>query len=215
VAPDGQVVERRELPVYSTAQGQQTVRLMVPFAVYEYTEPGRYAVDVYQAGSEADQVRLAAGRVTHSRRLPRPRIAERQDVVLGDGLVRFLGHRLRPTKRIQPGDEVTVDLFWQAQRRPDVAYTVFVHLLGGYNAATGGPVWAQDDGPPLEGGHPTTRWRPGQTVADRHTLVLPEDMPPGAYAIEVGLYDGRTGERLSVPESDQDRILIGEIQITQ
>jgi hypothetical protein len=118
-------------------------------------------------------------------------------------------------KQARPGDEVTVDLFWQAERRPEIDYTVFVHLLGGYNPATGGPVWAQDDRWPLDGGHPTTRWLPGQVVADGHTLALPDEMPPGSYAIEVGLYDARTGERLSVVGSDQDRILIGEIQITQ
>ena len=132
---------------------------------------------------------------------------------MGDGLIRFLGYRVRPIERIRPAEKMTIDLFWQAQRRPDKDYTVFVHLLGGYNPATGGPVWAQDDRQPLAGGHPTTRWLPGQTVADRHDLVLPKEIPPGTYTVEIGLYDASNGARLGVAGSDQDRILIGEIQI--
>jgi hypothetical protein len=215
VAPNGQTVERWTASVPSATQADRVVRSMVPFAIYEYTMPGRYAIEVHRSGNSTDRVRLAAGRVTHSRRLPRLKIAQPSDVSVGDGLVRFLGYRMRPTERVRPGTRVVIDLFWQAQRRLDTEYTVFVHLLGDYNPATGGPVWAQDDGYPLEGGHPTTRWLPGQTVADRHTVHLPEDIPPGIYAVEVGFYDASSGERLSVENSEQDRILIGEIEIGQ
>jgi hypothetical protein len=215
VAPDGRVADRRELSIPAVAEKDRAVRLMVSFAVYEYTLPGHYAIEVYPAGKDTDRVRIAAGRVTHSRRLPRCEADRSRDVSLGDGLVRFLGYRVRPVKRVRPAARMTVDLCWQAQRRLVTEYTVFVHLLGRYNPVTGGPVWAQDDSQPMGGGHPTTRWLPGQTVVDRHVLVLPDDIPPGTYAIEVGLYDASTGERLSVSDSDQDRILISEVQITQ
>jgi hypothetical protein len=215
VAPDGQVVERQELYAAERAQGEHTVRLMAPFAVFEYTMPGRYVIEVYPAGDDSNRMRLAVGKVTNSRRLPKLKIAHRRDVSVGEDLVRFVGYGVRPSERVGSGGKVTVDLFWEAQRPVDRDYTVFVHLLGGYNPATGGPVWAQDDGYPLDGGHPTTRWLPGRTIADRHTLVLPAEIPSGVYSIEVGLYDALTGERLSVVDSDQDRILIGEVQITQ
>jgi 4-amino-4-deoxy-L-arabinose transferase-like glycosyltransferase len=215
VAPDGHVVDRREVAAPTMPQDSGTVRLMAPFEVYSYTVPGPYSFDVYPAGNGANRVRFAAGRVTHSQRLPRAKIDQPGDVSVGDGLIRFLGYRMRPSERVRPGGQVTVDLLWQAQRRPDTDYTVFVHLLGGYNPATGGPVWAQDDSYPLDGGHPTTRWLPGQIVTDRHILDLPDGIPPGIYPVEVGLYSAVTGERLSVADSEQDRILIGEIQIVQ
>ena len=215
VAPDGQIVERQELDMPAAPEGERNVRLLASFAVYKYTMPGRYTVHVYPVAGDAKGVRLKVGRVTHSRRLPRFEIAQRREVSLGEDFFQFLGHRVHPTERVRPGGTVVVDLFWQALRRPDREYTVFVHLLGGYNPATGGPVWAQKDSQPLDGGHPTPRWLPGQTVADRHTLVLPQNIPPGTYSIEVGLYDASSGDRLSVSDSDQDRILIGEIQITQ
>ena len=80
--------------------------------------------------------------------------------------------------------------------------------------ATGGPVWAQNDSWPLSGGHPTTRWLPGQIVVDRHTVDVPEGTQAGVYQIHVGFYNALTGERLSVPDADQGRIVIGEIRIT-
>ena len=106
-----------------------------------------------------------------------------------------------------------MDLHWQARERLDKDYTVFVHLVGDYNPATGGPVWAQDDSWPLAGGHPTSRWLPGETVAERHVVEVPEGTPPGRYQIHVGLYDALTGERLSISDADPDRIVIGEIEI--
>jgi hypothetical protein len=125
---------------------------------------------------------------------------------------------LRPPDRIRAGKTLQVDLYWQAQRPLQTEYTAFVHLLGGYNPATGGPVWAQSDSLPLDGGHPTTRWLPGQIVADRHDLYVPEGTPPGTYQIEAGLYDPTTLERLSVVDqagNRADRILVGEIQVNQ
>jgi 4-amino-4-deoxy-L-arabinose transferase-like glycosyltransferase len=215
VAPDGQVVEHQEYDLPATPEGESTFRLMASFAVYEYTMSGRYTANVYPAADDSMHVQLKAGRVTRSRRLPHAKVAQGQEISLGGDLVRFLGYRVKPVGRARPGDTLVIDLVWQAVRRPDKEYTVFLHLLGSYNPATGGPVWAQEDSQPLGGGHPTTRWLPGEVVTDRRTLLLPEDLPLGTYSIEAGLYDASSGERLSVENSDQDRILIGEIQITQ
>ena len=95
-------------------------------------------------------------------------------------------------------------------------YTVFVHLLGPFNPATGGPVWAQHDGQPLGGQYPTHSWLTGRVVKDRHVLTLPPDMPPGEYQVEVGLYDLASGMRLPVipPDGMRDtRILLDAVRI--
>jgi len=218
VAADGQVVDRQMLDLPEMAGSGQTARVGASFAVYTYTAPGPYWAEIYSAKSEGDRIRLPTGQVTQSRSLSRPEIVNRQEAWLGDGLVRYLGYRLRPSDRIQAGQTLVADLYWQAQRPLQTEYTVFVHLLGGYNPATGGPVWAQSDSLPLAGGHPTTRWLPAQIVPDRHQVRIPAEMPPGMYQIEAGLYDPATMERLNVVDSagnHADRILVGEIQVDQ
>ena len=209
---EGQIVEQQVLSVPATGAARYGLRVTPSFAVYDYTAPGCYWLDVYERGTQ-DHVRIPAGCVTQSRRLPEYKIDRPKDVWMGNGLIHFLGYGTSPEAEIRVGRALTVDLHWQTQRRLETDYTVFVHLLGEYNPATGGPVWAQDDGYPLDSGYPTTRWLPGQVIADRHLLDIPPDTPPGIYEIEVGLYDALTGERLSINGRAEDRILIGTVQI--
>jgi hypothetical protein len=219
IGPEEQAIETQEIEVPLTPEPGAVVRLMASFAVYGNTTPGRYRAEVYALDGGPSQaagarVRLPVGRVTQSRRLPRQEVAQSLEAELGEGRVRFLGFGLQPADAIVAGEPLTVALHWQALEPLDVEYTVFVHLVGGYNPATGGPVWAQDDSWPLAGGHPTTRWLPGQVVVDRHVLDVPAETPDGTYQIHVGLYNALTGERLSVTDADQDRIVIGEITTT-
>ncbi|MFI5268439.1 MAG: hypothetical protein ACHQ7M_13790, partial [Chloroflexota bacterium] len=80
-----------------------------------------------------------------------------------------------------------VVLQWRALTRPAADYTVFVHALD-----SSGKLAVQADGPPLGGNFPTGTWLPGETILDRHTLSL----PPGAYTLQVGLYELATLQRL-------------------
>ena len=77
---------------------------------------------------------------------------------------------------------------------------------------TAGPVWAQHDSEPLEGGWPTTQWFVDYLIADSHTLDIPAETPPGAYQIEVGMYDTLTHARLPVTDAQGqpsgDRVLL-------
>jgi len=36
---------------------------------------------------------------------------------------------------------------------------------------------------------PTQGWVPGEIITDPVTLTLPPELPPGDYALEIGLYD--------------------------
>jgi 4-amino-4-deoxy-L-arabinose transferase-like glycosyltransferase len=204
------VIERQTMSVPAGERGTQVVRSMPAFAVYEYTAPGHYWIDVYAVDKGTDRIRLPTGRVTQSRRLPGANIAVRQEAQVDDGRIQFLGYRLSPSGRVRAGDTLSVELYWQAGQALDRDYTAFVHLLGPFNVATGGPVWAQDDSPPLGGGHPMTRWLPKQVIPDRHRLRIPDTAPPGPYQIEVGFYDVLTGKRLSVSGSAEDRILLDQ-----
>ena len=124
------------------------------------------------------------------------------------------GYDLEP-EVARPGGSLYVTLYWRALGPVPGDYTVFTHLLGPYNPATGGPLWAGHDGKPLGGSYPTSRWAAGEWVLDQHELPLPADLPSGTYQLEAGMYLLATGERLPV-EADgvqDDRVLLGEVKV--
>lgn len=92
-----------------------------------------------------------------------------------------------------PGIDLT--LYWQTAVAQPASYKIFVHVV---DPATGSIV-AQSDHIPRGWHYPTTAWQPGEIVADR--LTLP-DVPPGRYALRVGLYDEATGARVPVRGQD-------------
>ena len=113
------------------------------------------------------------------------------------GQIRLLGYDLDCDER--PG-ACELRLYWQAQARLQVSYTVFVQLLG-----PSGDVRAQVDSVPQGGGYPTIWWLPGEIVADTYTLDLPPDAPDNTvYRLIVGWYDPETGVRLPVPGTGTD-----------
>ena len=92
-----------------------------------------------------------------------------------------------------PGGAVTVRLLWRDVAALSQSYTVFVHL-----DSMAGKLVAQHDGLPAAGLQPTNTWQPGALIDDRHALVLPPDLAPGAYHLDVGLYRGQ--QRLALPD---------------
>ncbi len=82
-----------------------------------------------------------------------------------------------------PGDTLRLTLLWEALGRLVEDYSVSVKLLD-----VDGAVLAQQDSGPQGGQHPTSRWRPGERIADRHELKIPLDIPLGQYQLQVSLY---------------------------
>jgi hypothetical protein len=121
------------------------------------------------------------------------------------------GYRLTPTVTEDGRPAAEVILNWRALARSDRVYYVFVHLL----SADGARV-AQSDDIPARQAYPTTCWQAGQRLGDAHLLILPPDLPAGAYAMQVGLYLLDSGQRLpavreGAPEADfvqVDRVLV-------
>lgn len=124
--------------------------------------------------------------------------------------IALLSSQVQAARPARPGDSVQITLRWRALATPARSYTVFVHLLG-----PGGKVAAQRDSPPLNGGFPTDRWTPGETIVDRYALAIPAQASPGIYTVEIGMYQPDTGQRLAVgPTPDKDnRIVIGEVSV--
>ncbi|MEE8392396.1 MAG: glycosyltransferase family 39 protein [Anaerolineae bacterium] len=185
-------------------------RYDVPFPV-AYGPAGQYQFTL------ADGTVLAQMTMRNTDSVPHEGVIQHPlPVQLGDAAVHigFLGYDLAP-KRPAPGDELVVTLYWQAPSPIALPYTVFVQLVGPHNPDTGNPLWGQHDGPPVEGTFPTDRWPAGLIVRDRHPLVIAPTTSPGDYQLIAGMYDPGTGERLTVPNTSDNAILLQTITITE
>jgi 4-amino-4-deoxy-L-arabinose transferase-like glycosyltransferase len=141
---------------------------------------------------------------------PEPRLAVAAGN-LGD-LAGLVGYDAPQPAQVTAGSNLPLTLTWECLGAFDSDYTVFVHLAD----ADGHPL-AQADGPPLSGAYPTRFWDVGERLADPHTLTVPDDVPPGAYELRVGMYLPGTGERLPVLDANDqmrgDYISLGRIQV--
>jgi hypothetical protein len=151
----------------------------------QHSEPLRRLRDLYQQhGAPA-----AAERLAH-------RLADeyappvRAEARFGR-VVRLLGYGLEPPAP-RAGDELALAYYWQALAPAAENLAVFVHFV------RDGEIRFQQDHQPLDGRHPTSRWVAGELVRERARIRLPRTLPAGEYAIEVGLWNPRTGKRLPV-----------------
>jgi len=112
------------------------------------------------------------------------------------------------TTNLHPGASLPILLQWQADQPLPTNYTVFVHLIG----ADGKIVAQHDSYPTWLTAQPTSQWLPGQPILDRHTLTLPNDLPPGNYTLLAGLYNAETMERLALPNGN-DTFILTQLEI--
>ncbi len=118
--------------------------------------------------------------------------------------IELLGYEAPPAR---PGESLQVTLYWRCLAPVEKDYTVFNHLLDVQGARV-----AQQDDPPANRFYPTSQWRPGEVIVDRHTIVLPADAPPGDYQLAVGLYELATMQRVPVPGGG-DAVVLAPIVI--
>lgn len=117
---------------------------------------------------------------------------------------------------IRPGQTINLNLHWLCLDYAEESYTIFVHLIDGANQ----PLVALDY-TPLGGSAPTylwiPKWLPGQQFTDPYRLTIPPTLPPGNYAIEVGLYEMVSQRRLhsSDPAGNLtgDRYILGGVTV--
>lgn len=117
---------------------------------------------------------------------------------------------LAADRRILPGQDVAeVTLYWLALRDIGENLKAFVHVLG-----PDGAVIAQHDGDPVGGFTPTSRWRQGEIIRDRHEVALPAGLPAGDYNLRAGLYRFETLHNLAVdPPTADSRVDIGVLTV--
>jgi hypothetical protein len=97
------------------------------------------------------------------------------------------------TTALRSDDLLTVTLSWEAIALPERDYTLFIHVLDEAGRKVG-----QVDVPPGDPRAPTGAWRPGMVVGSVQQVPLQADLPPGRYAVLIGLYDPETFARLPV-----------------
>jgi hypothetical protein len=70
---------------------------------------------------------------------------------------------------------------------------------------------------PAQGTYPTTDWLSGEVVTDRLQIPVDAVSPSGTYALEVGLYNAVSGERLAVVDAQGqvlgNRILLSSVKL--
>jgi hypothetical protein len=116
----------------------------------------------------------------------------------------------------EPGDTIHLTLEWQSLASPEDSYTVFVHLID-----TADQPLITLDYTPLGGSTPThlwiPKWLPGQRLLDPYRIQIREDIPPGTYYLEVGLYEMTSRRRLHISDQNGnlngDRYILGTIEV--
>ncbi len=112
--------------------------------------------------------------------------------------------------QLNPGDTLTFKLFWTSTAPANNYWSVFSHLVD----AKTGEVVGQHDKVPYDGVYPPNRWWPAQIIDDQYEIHIPEEVSPGAYHINVGMYDWQNGNRLDLITSDNEQIPDNVLQLT-
>lgn len=188
----------RSFPVAPARLSASGGRQQVDLHLLPDLPPGRYQVAVQPAaGQPFDIGSLALIRPRSSPDASAEEIAHPLDLRLGPA-IRLAGYDLAQDS-LAAGDALVMTLYWQTDQPLAARYKVFTHLLGQvFNAGTGNFIWGQVDSEPVGGEAPTTAWTPGEIIADRYTIAVAADAPPGQYTLEIGLYGLVNGQRLPV-----------------
>lgn len=144
-----------------------------------------------------------------------------------DNQVALMGARVRGGRRSRrafwerpivdrAGGTLHLTLRWRALAAPRDSATVFIHLIDGAERPVAG--W---DYTPLGGSAPTylwfPKWLPGQIFVDPYRLALPQDLPPGDYRLEVGMYGMTSHRRFPVVDVSGnlagDRVILGPVRV--
>jgi 4-amino-4-deoxy-L-arabinose transferase-like glycosyltransferase len=117
-----------------------------------------------------------------------------REAIVGD-FAHLLGYKIDAAHAVS-GGYVELTLLWQALKPAPIDYQVFTHLYDGERMR------GQLDGQPVCGSQPTSRWLPGQLIADPYRIPIRDDALPGPVPLTVGMYSLVTMERLPVSAAD-------------
>jgi len=122
-----------------------------------------------------------------------------------DGKVIFAGATPR-NLRMGSDNRVHLTLHWSALQEMAEDYVVYLKLL---NSAY--HVWGEQDSRPYWDGSPTNTWHQGQVIHDQREIEVLPGTPPGAYWVEVSLYDLYSGQWIG--PDDGSNLRLGPVEI--
>jgi hypothetical protein len=137
--------------------------------------------------------------------VPRPVIATL------DGRIDLVGFAIQ-RQEFSPGSIADVTLYWFARQSMHEDFKVFVHLDGLSGGRAG-----QVDAQPGFNFSPTSRWQPGELVADHYRLTIAPNAAPGTYTLYAGMYRPQPLQNLPIdsPAATPDnRVKLGTITVT-
>ncbi len=173
------------IPLSPTTYAPSAATLEI--GLYDYNTGDRLLV-VTEGLPDAGRDALALSPLTVA---PNPGELPNPQVLNLGGQVELVGYAM-DQRALQPGETLTLTLYWRGLAPMTRNYSVFAHVRG-----AGESLWAQHDSWPLEGAAPTSTWEVGDVIEDTRTLTLKPDTAPGVYDVEIGLYDD-SGVRLQL-----------------
>ena len=185
------VISRYRLRLSQDLHAGRYHLVLAPSDALTGEDPGEFEVGIIEV-------------IAPERHFAAPEMQRDLEVTLG-GEVRLLGYDLA-----REGEELRLELHWQAIQQMETDYKVFVHL---FDPATE-TIVTQWDAMPQGGRYPTSRWAEGEVVSDSVALSLTE-APPGRYRLAVGVYNPGTVDRLPAVDAaghpvPDDRVILGE-----
>src|SRR5262249_48049156 len=111
---------------------------------------------------------------------------------------------------VRPGDWLDVVVYWYASAPPEHNYNSFIHFSAGES-----PLAQADKALPAE--RLTRDWKPGAYLRDEYSLHIPDDVPPGDYHLNIGLYTcdtrpaGNCGNGDRLPITDTNGNALGDL----
>ncbi|MCB0211195.1 MAG: glycosyltransferase family 39 protein [Anaerolineae bacterium] len=165
--------------------------------------PSPDIVDYFQAQTPEHVVTIKG--VPYAKIYPGPKLiltdipAEATPINIGLGdTMRLAGYALASSSATglvssQENQANTLTLYWHALAPITTDYTISVR-----GQTDEGTRIVQHDQWPVDGLLPTSQWRQGDYVTDRHTLFLPPDAPPISQ-FEIVVYDAATDQTLGPP----------------
>jgi hypothetical protein len=111
---------------------------------------------------------------------------------------------------VEPGDDITLVLYWRGLRPMERNYTISAQLVSDEQTKV-----AEDSNWPLKGDAPTMLWEPGHLFEDPKTLTVRGDAPPGVYAVRVTVFKKQDEAFIYLPViSERGEMLINHTTLT-
>ena len=158
-------------------QTGETILMRIKIPIEIGTPPGNYQLltTIYSPTSNTN---LPAGSAAYATLGPLP-LPPTDPQPLADPLVVIGGLNLiqldPPPAHARPGEPLPFTIRWQTPS-PITTNQLLITKLNGLEIESASPV---------HNAHPTSQWRPGEIVIDRHAPRIPRDLPPGVYNVTV------------------------------